>query len=85
MSASKFCRDCRHCDLGKNSTPPPGWPHRAPALHWWCKVGIHEHLDIVSGEHWGPAQRPCKEMRSDGAACGPYAKLFEPRETGAQP
>lgn len=84
MSTPLFCRDCIYSDLGRTSTPPPGWPTEAPALHWWCRLNAQDNLDIVSGLRWGPRCQGCHDMRKEGAPCGPEAKLFEPRETEAK-
>jgi hypothetical protein len=72
----RLCRDCRHCDLGKKSTPPLEWP-QGRALHWWCHVDSRE-VDPVSGNFINQSPTHCHEMRQN-TRCGISAKLFQPR------
>jgi hypothetical protein len=68
MTEQKFCKNCTHY-------LPPYGPFRAYCRHPDTKGAP----DPVSGNS---SLTPCEVLRKNGyAACGPDAKLFQPKET----
>lgn len=72
-----LCKDCKYCDLGKNSTPPLNWPN-CPAQHYWC-VGVPSTPDLVTGAPTVLTSVPCYLRRQDSTSCGPAGLFFEAR------
>ena len=61
----KFCKDCRFFRPGAFYVPDK------------CLHPVTERTDPVTGLHRG---KEAKEVRQEGAKCGPGAILFEPRK-----